>query len=496
MTTKANSCAVLMPIASLMRGEGIGNYHESARSFIDELSELGVSYWQVLPLGKTDIYGCPYASPSAFGMSHLMIDEKLLGVEFNFKSSTRIDYQALEKSKMKALLDYAAKEMAHESSIQRIEAFKKEFFWAHDMAIFLSLKERNGDDWTQWHSDDKNFNKAEKKVLNDDLVLYNSLLLLESIAHEQWFQTMDYAHTKGIEIIGDVPIFVSRYSFDRWRWPNLFKVDEQGSPLVITGAPPDAFSSTGQLWGTLNYKWQENRDEVINWWAKRISYLLKQFDLLRIDHFIGLYHVWESPASAPDASFGGWKKSEGDALLERLQREHPKMPFIAEDLGALSAEVTELREKYKLPSMKVFQFAIGEDKQNEHLPQNVRPTDLLYSATHDNNTMLGWIESELSSGSEFKENLESCLQIKHLETLQRSELHKILLENVLSSKARTTIFQWQDIQGLGSSARINVPGTQEGNWNWRMTIEDQNLKMTHTFKELLHTHHRNSRKEL
>ncbi len=476
-----------MPVASLPEGKLIGNFLSASKKFIDQLSDLGVNYWQVLPLGKTDQYGCPYASPSAFGLSHLLIDESALGLELRGPLTDRIDYEELEITKKQLLLKYALEESIKESAQARIAEFKNTYYWAHDMGIFLTLKDEFGADWTDWPAIYKDFSLAQEYVTGQKREYYNALLLLEVIAHEQWFETMAYAHSKGIEIIGDVPIFVSRYSFDSWRWPSLFKVEKKsGTPLVITGAPPDDFSSAGQLWGTLNYRWQEAKEEVINWWSERISYLLKQFDILRIDHFIGLYHVWESHGEAIDASEGQWVRSEGEALLERLKTDHPHMPFIAEDLGALSAEVTALREKFSLPSMKVFQFSIGDNPHNEHLPQNQKQENLLYSATHDNNTMWGWIEAERTHNEKFLGQLSSLLGIKDIDSISKEQLKSTLLHTILNSKARTCVFQLQDIMGLGESARVNVPGTIEGNWNWKMKSEEWDILAANEFSKLLH----------
>ncbi len=487
MTTKNHSCAILMPVPSLMGGHGIGNYLSCSRAFIDELAAIGVDYWQILPLGKTDQYGCPYASPSAFGLSHLLIDEAALGISAKSDDIAEINYELLGREKMQRLLAYAAKEVHKSENQVKIEEFKSKYFWAHDMAIFLALSLEHGADWTMWPVEFKKIEGAGEYVNRHLLLRYQELLFLEVIAHQQWFETKNYARSKGIEIIGDVPIFVSRYSFDCWRWPEIFKVNpETGEPLVITGAPPDDFSPTGQLWGTLNYRWQERSAEVINWWSARMSYLLEQFDILRIDHFIGLYHVWESPAAAPDASFGKWVPSEGKALLQRLAQDHPHMPFIAEDLGALSPEVTQLRESFGLPSMKVFQFAIGEDDNNPHLPKFQDEMGLIYSATHDNNTLWGWIESERVRDPQFLLHLQSRLGVHNINELSKDELIWLILERLLSSKARTCVFQLQDILGLGSEARINVPGTQQGNWNWKMQKKHWDVEKIKKFKSLIH----------
>lgn len=491
MTTKKQSCAILMPVASLIGGHGIGNYLKCSSAFIDRLTKIGVDYWQVLPLGKTDQFGCPYASPSAFGLSHLLIDESVLGLQAEMQDNSLIDYPALEREKMQRLQSWAAAQVSKSEAQAKIVDFKTRYFWAHDMAIFLAIRSEYGDDWSSWPSELKNFARAEAYVERNLSARYQELLLLEVLAHEQWFQTKDYAHSQGIKIIGDVPIFVSRYSFDCWRWPELFKVDqESGLPQVITGAPPDDFSPTGQLWGTLNYRWQENEKQVINWWSARISYLLEQFDILRIDHFIGLYHVWESPLAATDASSGKWVPSVGEALLKRLAEDHPHMPFIAEDLGALTKEVTALREKFSLPSMKVFQFAIDQDQKNPHLPQLQNEMTILYSATHDNNTLWGQIKEQSALNPNFLLRLATRLQIESIHKLTKDELLTNILERLLASPARTCVFQLQDILGLGSEARINVPGTQVGNWNWKMRSSEWDSSKIENFKALVYKYQR------
>ncbi len=470
------SAAILMPLTSLPDNAPIGLIGKEAYHFIDHLSSAGITYWQMLPVNLFDQYGCPYASPSAFGGNPLLLSVPEIDVDLS-SSRSKIDFNGLYQQKMPLLEKWARSQI--DKNLELIEDFKSKYFWASDLCVFLILKKIYGDFWTKWPKEYLNFENAQNYVFTHYKDEYHIQLFLQAKFHEDWNQLKDYAHKKGIKLIGDIPIFVSAESFDSWRFRSIFKIDQNsGEPSVITGAPPDDFSKDGQLWGTINYAWDnpEALPELIQWWKHRLSYGLELFDLIRIDHFIGVYHVWESPYGEKTAVNGKWVKGNGHALLSAIKEEFPHMPFIAEDLGALTQEVTALREEFKLPSMKVFQFSISDDAKNEHLPHLAQENTCYYSGTHDNNTLKGWRDQE-SKSSHFVKLLES--------RFGKTPSHFDLLESIADSKASLVVYPIQDIFELGGEARINVPGTQNGNWQWRLLQEQWNETNWNHFIDIL-----------
>lgn len=477
---------LLMPLASLSGGQGIGDMGSEAFRFIDQLSSAGLTYWQVLPLNIFDLYGCPYASPSAFGGEGLLLSLEKLGVaasELEYSNCERVDYHKLREHKGVLLKNFILSELEKAETIVKLDAFKAHHFWAHDLCVFLALREKFGLDWTLWSRELLDIEYAHTFVAENLATEYQVELYKQLAFERQWNELRCYAKSKKVSLIGDIPIFVSALSFDSWRWGHLFKRDQKtGRPHVITGAPPDAFSADGQLWGTLNYQWQTQTDELLWWWKERLAYSISQFDLVRLDHFIGFHHVWETPVSEKSAAFGKWTPSEGQKLFEMAKREFPHMPFIAEDLGALTQEVTDLREAFGLPSMKVFEFSIDDNPTNEHLPANVSEHTFYYAGTHDNDTLKGWLDASWAH-PDFRQNLALRLGLKS--DLSASELIHEIQKAILSSKAQTVIFQLQDIFELGSEARINVPGTMNDNWSWRLKSSQWNQAKWDQFAQTL-----------
>lgn len=469
MNKEQKVAGLLMPLASLSGGQGIGDMGSEAYRFIDQLSNAGLTYWQVLPLNIFDLHGCPYASPSAFGGEGLLLSLEKLGVpasKLAYPNEARVDYQKLREHKRPILKDFIQQELKKSDSHSLMEVFKTQHFWAHDLCVFLALREKFGIDWTGWPRELLEIEHA-RAFVNENLLTDYQVELYKQFAFErQWNELKAYAKAKNVALIGDIPIFVSALSFDSWRWGHLFKRDQKsGRPHVITGAPPDAFSVDGQLWGTLNYEWQTQTTELLWWWKERLAYSISQFDLVRLDHFIGFHHVWETPVGEKSAAFGKWTPSEGQKLFEMVKQEFPHMPFIAEDLGALTQEVTDLRETFGLPSMKVFQFSIDDNPTNENLPLEVSGHTFYYAGTHDNNTLKGWLDENFEH-PDFRQNLAVRLELEG--DLSLAEIIHEIQKVILNSKAQTVIFQLQDIFELGSEARINVPGTMNDNWSWRI----------------------------
>lgn len=483
------SAAVLLPLTSLPDEAPIGLIGKEAYHFIDKLSEAGIEYWQMLPVHFFDKEGCPYASPGAFGGNPLLlsieeIDNKIsyLPHNINFEELYRYKNPLLDDWAMNYLQDH------REEVYQKVEAFKEKYSWVHDLAIFLTLRETFGNYWTKWPKEYLDFEKAELDVLGKDALseIYLTQVILQCEFHEKWNKLKDYASSKNVKLIGDIPIFVSAESFDTWRWRSLFKMNQDtGIPHVVTGAPPDDFSEDGQLWGTVNYAWNnpEVLDDIIAWWIKRLEYSLDLFDLIRIDHFIGIYHVWESPEGEKTAAKGHWVNGNGEALLSAIKKHFPEMPFIAEDLGDLSQEVCDLRDKYELPTMKVFQFSINDRPDNQHLPSLVPKECCYFTGTHDNSTLMGWLHENMTDDKFVKQFHQRFGVIPTPQN--EEEIRKLIINKVVQSQAKLVVIPIQDIFALDASARINVPGTEEGNWKWRLSPDQWDESLWRDFTSTL-----------
>lgn len=467
-----------MPLFSLPGNGGIGDFGNEAFRFIDRLEELGANYWQILPLNLVDKAGCPYASPSAFGAEPLLINAPSLGIDYAEDFSHEIDYEHLRETKLPLLKEFALKELRTASGLKKVEQFQERYPWANDLGVFLALKEAYGPYWSRWPSHLKDIESAQEVVFDTYMEEYKVQLFLQAITHSQWQKVKNYAELKNIQIIGDIPIFVSADSFDAWRWPEYFKIDpETGSPLVITGAPPDEFNEDGQLWGTVNYNW--DHPGVIEWWLERLKYSQELYHLTRIDHFVGLYHVWESAPDASNAKLGEYVPSNGRKLLKKIEECFPELPFIAEDLGVLNNEIRKLREDFNYPTMRVYQFSLEEEGKprtapdvNEHMPKNVPAHSFYYTGTHDNNTLRGWLDDVMENPKQLSQ-IEKRFGKPDSEKLSgeewTSQVLEQIVEDVLQSNSAHVILPLQDIFSLPAEARVNVPGTESGNWNWRLS---------------------------
>lgn len=481
-----------MPISSLPGDGPIGDLGKPCFDFIDQLAELGASYWQILPLNIFDEHGCPYASPSAFGGEPLLID----GTPFYLSGDRTethlpVDYEKLRETKGRLLSEVAMTKIKEEKVLLEMEHFCDERPWVKDLATFLSLKEAYGDKWTHWPEELRQINVARAKVQE----LYKSDFLthiwFQMNFHSQWNKVLAYAQKRGIQIIGDIPIFVAQESFDSWRNPDLFKIDPVTfKPHVITGAPPDEFNEKGQTWGTLNYHWE--KEELHQWWLDRLQYSIQMYHLTRIDHFVGFHHVWEVGIEAEDATLGSYVRSNGKVLLEKVRQKFPKMPFIAEDLGVLNDEIRTLRDEFNFPSMRVYQFSLEEKgkpqtrpENNEHLPANVPDHSFYYTGTHDNNTLRGWYEDILDKENSEREFEASQLKSRLGESNQGQEWSEKIKNDVLKSSSRNVIFPLADVFNFSEEARINIPGTIDSNWVWRMNPAQWDHEAWENLKGLL-----------
>ncbi|MGC2237275.1 MAG: 4-alpha-glucanotransferase [Pyrinomonadaceae bacterium] len=466
---------ILLHPTSLPSAFDIGDFGVEAFHFVDFLNETGQTYWQLLPLGPTGYGDSPYQCYSAFaGNTNLISPEKL--VEENLLTEEeiaqkpdfpedRIDYGKVFEWKNRIL------EKAYErfKSIEDAN-LKEDFdrftqdsaFWLEDYALFraigFSLEEQKP--WYEWN---KSLKLREKKALNkarkDLSGEIEAQKFYQFLFFRQWMRLKEYANEKGVKIIGDVPIYVSLNSSDVWCNPQYFKLNKDLSPKTVAGVPPDYFSETGQLWGNPIYDWEMMKSDNFRWWIERLRSTLEMFDIARIDHFIGFVRCWEVPGGDETAANGQWVEVPGRELFEALKNALGDLPFIAEDLGVLTPEVEELRDSLNLPGMRILQYAFGGDAKNSYLPHNYIKNCVAYTGTHDNDTTAGWFYSAKQEEREF------CK--KYLKT-NGERIHWDFIRGIFSSVADTAIVPMQDVLGLGNDARMNVPASTSGNWNWRL----------------------------
>lgn len=467
------SSGVLLHITSLPGNEGIGTLGENAFRFVDFLTETKQKLWQVLPLGPVGFGGSPYQCYSAFAGNIQLIDIDLLIEEgllektdlrkklrFNGK---QVDFTKVSNWKIPLLQKAfnAFQKNIGESRQNDYNAFLNEHdWWLKDFALFMSAKNHfKGEVWMKWPD--------ELKFRNPDAVYKYQVQLKEEIEYwkfvqflffRQWFRLKEYANSKGIQIIGDVPLYVATDSVDIWTNTDLFLLDENLNPTEVGGVPPDYFSETGQLWGNPVFNWQQIKERNFDWWLARLYFNIHMFNLVRIDHFRGLESYWSVPAGEKTAINGKWVPAMGYELLTKFLEQFGSLPFIAEDLGLITPEVDDLRNHFNLPGMKVIQFAFTSDETSEHLPHNFDSNFVAYTGTHDNNTTLGWLGSVKN---EEKKQVEKYFIKRDKKALVKA------LEMVWSSRAKMAMIPLQDVLGLGAKARMNTPGTSSGNWGWR-----------------------------
>ena len=429
---------ILMPIFSLPSKYGIGSFSIEAYDFIDFLAEAGQKYWQILPLGPTSWGNSPYQSFSTFAGNPYFIDlTKFVSSEELDKydwgnNSERVDYDKIILNKMKVLKKIYEDMGEGINALRDYRDFcKEQKFWLDGYAKFMYLKEGEEEDFYRFQ---------------------------QFLFYMQWFKLKDYAEAKGIEIIGDLPIYVSLESADVFDNPELFQMELDIVPKAVAGCPPDMFSEEGQLWGNPLYDWDKHKETNFDWWIKRVEHNLNLYDVVRIDHFRALYDYYSIPFGAKSAKEGEWKLGPGIDIFKAIESKLGKTNLIAEDLGILSPGVYDLLRESGLPGMKILHCAFNGGKDNPYLPENISENYIVYSGTHDNNTTVGWYEN----ASEWeKEQFHSYIG--------DGEIHWEMIKLAMSTKAETCIIPIQDYLGLGSEARINIPGiVSENNWSWRL----------------------------
>ena len=472
-------CGVLLPIFSLSSEYGIGTFSKEAYDFVDFLEEAGQSYWQLLPLGPTSYGDSPYQSFSTFAGNPYFIDIKTLiddglltkkeADKYDFGGSEEyIDYEKIYDSRFKLLKaaydNFMKKGKASADMTKKFEAFKKsrDNFWLADYALFMALKNDNGGrSWNTWEEGVRLRKpaaiKAAKEKYKEEIDFY---CFLQFMFSQQWDRLKAYANGKGIEIIGDIPIYVAFDSSDTWASPELFHLDENNEPIEVAGCPPDAFSATGQLWGNPLYKWDYHEKTGYKWWLKRIAHCYKLYDVVRIDHFRGFDEFYAIPYGNPTAEKGKWKKGPGYKLFDAMKKELGEKKVIAEDLGFLTDSVIKLVKKTGYPGMKILQFAFDSREESDYLPHNYTRNCIVYTGTHDNDTTRNWFDKLPRADKKF---CKEYLGIK-----KNSDAVWAVIRSAFASVSDTVIIPMQDYLELPGYARINTPSTLGGNWVWRM----------------------------
>lgn len=460
---------ILLHISSLPSPYGIGTYGKSAYDFVDLLDETNQTYWQILPLGPTSYGDSPYQTFSAFANNPYFIDLDILIKEKLLKKNEitdvvydpmYVDYEQLYIKRYDALKQAFNRFDQSDSDYQKF--LKAQAFWLNDYALFMAIKATyDGKSWLYWDEDVRlrkpNTIKKLQMELKDEIAFHQ---FLQFKADQQWHALKNYANQKGIKIIGDMPIYVSYDSSDVWANPKMFDLDEKNVPYHVAGVPPDNYAKDGQLWGNPLYHWGHLKDTNYQWWVDRVRASVAQFDMIRIDHFIGFVNYFSIPFADKTAKNGVWKKGPGYELFEVIKKELGEVNIIAEDLGAVTPEVVKVLDATGYPGMKLTQFGFNSIEDNNYLPHHYKQNVIAYTGTHDNFTTAAWFD-ELSPKA-----LKNCLAYINCE----DETKKVdaLIKETLKCVADTVIIPMQDYLNLGNEARMNIPSTLGNNWVWRL----------------------------
>lgn len=463
---------ILLPISSLPSAYGIGGFSKEAYEFVDFLQEAGQKLWQILPLGPTGYGDSPYQSFSTFAGNPYFIDlEKLIEEGLLTKAEAEacdfgthpeyIDYEKMYFSRFEVL----------RKAFERFRAVTRpaynEFLrdnadWLEDYAFYMAVKNHfDGHSWLEWDEDIK-LREAEavstyKEKLKHDIDFYK---FQQYEFYKQWQALKAYANDRGIQIVGDIPIYVALDSADTWAHKELFQLDEEGVPTAVAGCPPDAFSATGQLWGNPLYNWDYHKSTGYKWWMKRLSYCFKLYDIVRIDHFRGFDEYYAIPYGDKTAEFGHWEKGPGYDLFDVMKRTLGDKAVIAEDLGFLTDSVIEMVKRTGFPGMKILQFAFDPREESDYLPHNYGKNCVVYTGTHDNDTTKSWYHTLDDASRDFAD--------RYLNLIDNSHVALDFVRAALASVADTAVIPMQDYLELGIEARINTPSTLGDNWKWRM----------------------------
>lgn len=462
----------------------MGEIGPRARAFLHTLKAAGQSYWQVLPLGPTGYGDSPYQCLSTFAGNPMLIsfddlveDGLLKRAElesFPDFPSDRVDYGPVLQARQEVLAKVCRlffRRAGAELKVQFDAFCAKNHDWLQDYAEFYALKEeRSLRPWVEWELELATRDESALRRIRKDLApAIRHAKIRQFLFDRQWHRLREKAHELGIQLIGDIPIFVSHDSADVWANQHLFSLDDRGFPTVVAGVPPDYFSATGQLWGNPLYCWDVHRQTGFDWWIRRMRHMKEQVDIVRIDHFRGFAAYWEIPAEEDTAMNGRWVESPGHEFFQTLNEALGDIPVIAEDLGLITEDVDALRDAFHLPGMRILQFSFADDLKPHLKPEGFPENCVVYTGTHDNDTTVGWFWRQPGVNNTETEAQIQAERRKVLETVHTdgSQIHWDMIALAARLQPHTAIYPLQDVMGLGTGARMNVPGRMDGNWAWR-----------------------------
>lgn len=476
---ESRRCGVLLHPTSLPGAGSTGTLGLDAQRFVDFLSKGGFSVWQMLPVGPVDSVGSPYGSSSTYAGDVRLIDP--LTLDSLPELPVRLPFECVREAPAAA---YSAfKVLATSAQRRQFDGFiRRHQRWVFPFGIFEVCRKRfDGEPWWRWPEP---FRHRDWNGLVDLVAqerdAFRAIVFQQYLFELQWSALKRYANGRGVFLFGDLPFYVDRNSVDVWWSRRFFALDENLEPSLVAGVPPDYFNDEGQFWGNPLYDWAALRREGFDWWRARLEAQFLRFDLLRIDHFRALESYWAIPAGASSAREGRWEPGCGDELLEQLHV-RDGMPLVAEDLGIITDEVRALRDRFGLPGMAVLQFGFDGSADNPHLPQNHVENSVVYTGTHDNDTLRGWYAT-LDEGT--RDYVKAILRVTD------EPMPQYLVEVAYASRARLAVIPLQDLMGLGSAARMNTPGQAEGNWRWRFCWDDLEVSLATRSQELARMHNR------
>lgn len=471
------SSGLLLHPTSLHGDQGIGVLGRQARQFIECLAESRIGYWQMLPLGPTGFGDSPYSSLSAFAGNPYLIDLEPLLENGLLQQEERdvlahlpeehVDFLSIQRIKWPLLRLAHKRFVGQERPYLPNYGLYKDFLeesrdWLEPFTAFMGLKERfGGDAWVEWPEECRTLERArDSRYWKETAQAREAHAFFQYLFFGQWRELRAHASHRGIRIIGDIPIFVALDSADTWASPGIFQMAEPGKPSAVAGVPPDYFSETGQLWGNPLYDWSVLEQSGFQWWIERLRANCRLFDVIRLDHFRGFHGYWRIPAGAADARKGSWVPGPRERFFEAVARQIPEIRLIAEDLGEIDDAVRDFLATLGMPGMAVLQFAFGGGGDNPYLPHNLVPNSVVYPGTHDNNTTLGWYEA---ADEETRDHVRRYLRVGG------EDISWDCIRSALASVARLAVLPVQDLLSIDASGRMNLPGSPQGNWSWRMT---------------------------
>jgi 4-alpha-glucanotransferase len=477
---------ILLHVTSLPGPHGIGDLGAEAYEFVESLARTRQGIWQVLPLGPSGYGDSPYQCYSAFAGNPLLVDLRELAFQgwlspADFQDAPQFDADHVDFPRVipwklgrlrRAFERFKSGRV--QNHIAELAAFQVENRdWLDDYATYIAIKYAHDQvEWTRWPAEladrEPAALKAAREKLADEIEFHT---FVQWCFFRQWNALRSHAAALGVRIVGDIPIFVAHDSADVWAGRELFQLDDRGLPRVVAGVPPDYFSATGQLWGNPLYGWDRLAVRGYDWWLRRLEQAMRMFDYVRLDHFRGFVANWEIPATAPTAASGRWVPGPGSALFSAATASLGPLPLIAEDLGVITPQVEALRDEFAYPGMRILQFAFGTDpKAPDYRPHNFIPNCAVYTGTHDNDTTVGWFHSQAGEGTtraadDIARERERVLSYT---STDGSQIHWDFIRLAIASVARLAVFPMQDVLGLGTGARMNMPSTTGGNWRWRL----------------------------